>query len=239
MLKRPPRPRPLREWGGQRCPGGRFSGPRPPHNELYSYKHSSYHKTTIVLHQYRRTIHNTFTVSYDSLQPNLKQCEYNQIHLKYNQPEAQLGIRNPNKTRLVSIVTSCITLPLSNHKACIQKPTNPKGKSISNPTTSAKSHPPSEIAVLPPETRSLDPASSTSSASCTLAPYLVASAASGDPSQYCVPSGHMQPTTLPLTHPDSKLNTIIPQNLPVHLGLRAAFSEAQPGRGISWQRQSG
>jgi len=59
--------------------------------------------------------------------------------------------------------------------------------------------------VLRPDSRSVDMASSASGASCTQAPHLVASGASGHPSQYRVLSGHI-----------SKNNTLRPMR-PVRL----------------------
>ena len=60
--------------------------------------------------------------------------------------------------------------------------------------SSAKGHPASDTEMLHPDAGCLDSASSAPCASYSLAPHLVASGASGDPSQYCVPSGHMQPS---------------------------------------------
>ena len=72
---------------------------------------------------------------------------------------------------------------------------------------SAKGHPASDTVVLHPDSRSVDLASSASGASCTQAPHLVASGASGHPSQYRVPSGHMQ-----LSNPAPHASRLQPQH---------------------------
>jgi len=95
-------------------------------------------------------------------------------------------------------------------------------------TASAKSDPASDTGVLRPYPLCLDSPSCAFYASYTLAPHLVASGVSGDPSQYCVPSEHLRPSNPASMHPDSNLNTIAHHNLPLLLSLLPAFSEAQP-----------
>jgi len=89
----------------------------------------------------------------------------------------------------------------------------PAGREVSSKVAakgavpSAKSHHASDTLVLRPDSANVDSESCASCASSIQAPHQVASGASGHPSQYWVPSGHMQ-----LSNPASHASRLQPQH---------------------------
>jgi len=107
--------------------------------------------------------------------------------------------------------------------------------------TSAQSHPASCMVVLRPHCCSVDFASGAFWASCTQVSHRIAPGVSGDPSQYWVPSGHMQlsnpashPCRLQPQHHGISGFTTSPEYHPSLLGVRGPAPGS--GSGISWHR---